>query len=331
MREQAGPRLQELYVEVTNRCNSQCQTCVRTFETLEPLRDLTLDEFRRLVDQVPTLARVVLHGVGEPLLNRDLPAMIGHLKDRPQPPRVVFNSNAILLTPAWQTALIEAGLDEFRISIDAAQPALYARIRGVDALTQVVDNVGAFAQHIDACGGGPELSFWFTAMRENLVDLPDLVRLAQRLGVGEVYVQRLVTYGEGLAQREQSLYRALQATEDALLAEAEAVGEELGIAFGASGATTPRQSLASADGRKRPWGACRRPWSLTYVTVNGNVLPCCFSPFTTRDYRGLTLGNVFEMPLAAIWNGAAYQRFRTALRSDTPPESCDRCGVCWSL
>jgi radical SAM protein with 4Fe4S-binding SPASM domain len=273
----------------------------------------------------------VLHGVGEPLLNRDLPAMIGHLKGRSQPPRVVFNSNAILLTPTWQAALIEAGLDEFRISIDAAQPTLYARIRGVDALAQVVDNVGAFAQRIKACRQGPELSFWFTAMRENLADLPHLVQLAQRLGVGEVYVQRLVTYGEGLAQREQSLYQALQATEDALLAEAEAVAGTLGIAFGASGATTPRQSLASSDGRKRPWEACRRPWSLTYITVNGNVLPCCFSPFTTRDYQALILGNIFEMPLAEIWQGTAYRRFRTALRSGTPPESCDRCGVCWSL
>jgi radical SAM protein with 4Fe4S-binding SPASM domain len=329
--QEAGSWPQELYVEVTNRCNSQCQTCVRTFETLEPLRDLTLGEFRRLVDQVPTLARVVLHGVGEPLLNRDLAGMIRYLKDRPEPPRVVFNSNAILLTPAWQAALIEAGLDELRVSIDAAQPTLYARIRGVDALAQVAENVGAFAQRISACRRGPELSFWFTAMRDNLADLPALVPLAQGLGVGEVYVQRLVTYGEGLAQREQSLYRALQVEEDALLAEAEAAAERLGIAFAASGATTPRRSLLSADGRKRPWAACRRPWALTYITANGNVLPCCFSPFTTRDYEGLILGNVFEMPLAEIWQGAAYRRFRAALQSDTPPESCDRCGVCWSL
>ncbi|NIV31805.1 MAG: radical SAM protein, partial [Anaerolineae bacterium] len=66
----------ELYIEVTNRCNSRCRTCVRTFEELEPLRDLQMDEFRHLVDQAPGLQRAVLHGVGEPLLNRDLPAMI---------------------------------------------------------------------------------------------------------------------------------------------------------------------------------------------------------------------------------------------------------------
>jgi MoaA/NifB/PqqE/SkfB family radical SAM enzyme len=52
----------ELYVEVTNRCNSRCQTCIRTFELLEPLRDLRLAEFQAIVDQFPVLERVVLHG-----------------------------------------------------------------------------------------------------------------------------------------------------------------------------------------------------------------------------------------------------------------------------
>jgi MoaA/NifB/PqqE/SkfB family radical SAM enzyme len=321
----------ELYVEVTNRCDSRCETCVRTFETLEPLRDLTLEEFRGLVDQVPHLRRVVLHGVGEPLLNRDLPAMIAHLKGRARPPHVLFNSNAISLTAAKQEALLEAGLDEFRVSTDAAHPKLYARIRGVDCFERMVGNVVAFAQRIRRAGSGPRLSLWFTALHANLAELPDLVRLAHRLGVNEVYVQRLVFYGQGLAQGEQSLFRAMQAAEEKLLAAAEVLAVELDIQFRASGATTPRESLLSPDGNQRPWSLCRRPTTLLYTTVNGNVLPCCFSPFTTRDYSGLILGNAFEEPLAEIWNGAAYRRFRAALQTEAPPDSCDRCGVCWSL
>jgi MoaA/NifB/PqqE/SkfB family radical SAM enzyme len=304
---------------------------VRTFETLEPLRDLTLDEFRSLVDQVPTLRRAVLHGVGEPLLNRDLPAMITHLKRRAEPPHVLFNSNAILLTPQRQEALIDAGLDEYRISTDAAHAALYARIRGVDAFDQMVDNVTTFARRIAQNGSGPRLSLWLTAIQENIADLPDLVRLAHRMGVGEVYVHRLVYHGEGLAQEAQALYRAMQAAEERFLQEAESLATQLDINFQASGATTPRDSLISPDGNRRPWAQCRRPSSLMYITANGNVLPCCLSPFTTRDYEGLILGNAFQAPLSEIWNGMPYQRLRAALQSDTPWESCDRCGVAWSL
>ncbi len=325
------PLPDELYIEVTNRCNSRCQTCVRTFATLEPLRDLSLHDYRRLMDQVPGLRRAVLHGVGEPLLNRDLPAMIAHLKARTDPPTVLFNSNAILLTPERQDALLDVGLDELRVSTDAAHPELYAQIRGVDGFARMVDNVAAFAERIRQAGGGPRVSLWFTAMHENLAELPELVRLSARLGVGEVYVQRLVYYGQGLAVGEQSLFRAMLAIEERVLAEAETLAHDLGITFRASGASTPRQSLLSPDGNRWPWSQCRRPSSLIYITANGNVLPCCFSPFTTGDYPGLILGNAFETALHEIWNGAAYRKFRTDLQTDAPPESCDRCGACWSL
>ena len=325
------PLPHELYIEVTNRCNSHCLTCVRTFDTLEPAHDLTLDEFRGLVDQAPALQRVVLHGVGEPLLNRDLQGMIAYLKRRDSTPHVLFNSNAILLSPVNQEALIESGLDEFRVSTDAAHRELYARIRGVDAFDRMADNVGSFVQRVRQSGRGPRLSFWFTAMRENLTELPEMLVLAHRLGVSEVHVQRLVFYGQGLAQGEQSLFRAMQDAEDALLQEAEELSDNLGITFGASGAVSPRQSLTAPGSRQRPWAQCGRPSSLIYITANGNVLPCCFSPFTTRDYSRLVLGNAFQAPLVEIWNGVAYREFRAALQSDTPPGSCDRCGVWWSL
>ena len=97
-----------LYLEVTNRCNLLCETCPRTFEALEPPKDMDWDLFTRIVDQVPNVARVVLHGVGEPMLVKTLPQMIRYLKDRGT--YVLFNTNGTLLaprkrrrssTPAW--------------------------------------------------------------------------------------------------------------------------------------------------------------------------------------------------------------------------------------
>src|SRR3989441_12136548 len=58
-----------LYLETTNRCDSKCQTCIRTFQSLEPPADLTLERVRMIAEQFPALDRVVLHGIGEPLLN----------------------------------------------------------------------------------------------------------------------------------------------------------------------------------------------------------------------------------------------------------------------
>ena len=90
------------------------------------------------------------------------------------------------------------------------------------------------------------------------------------------------------------------------------------------------RARATLSGR-RPWAACRRPFTLVYVTANGNVLPCCIAPFATRHYPGIVLGNVFERPLAEIWNGERYREFRRAILTESPPECCSGCGVKWSL
>ena len=343
----------ELYVEVTNRCNSHCQTCIRTFELLEPLRDLRLAEFQAIVDQFPTLERVVLHGIGEPLLNAELAAMIRYVKDQHPSAVVLFNSNAVLLDENWQRALIEAKLDELRISLDAANADTYTRIRGIDAFDTVIENLRRFASMDGA--ERPGLSFWLTATRENLSELPTLVNLAAEIGVPEVYVQRLVLFDRGLARAEQSVYRQLQAQEEAALAEAAERAAAYGLTFRASGLALPEDSLRGRnDGDRpfdltpdrpfdlaqdrpfdlaqdKPWSACFRLWTTTYITANGNVLPCCISPFSTTDYVGLVLGNVFETPFAQVWNRAKYVKRRAALYTTQPLHPCEQCGVYWSL
>ena len=116
-----------LYLEVTNRCNLLCETCPRTFETLEPPADMDWALFTRIVDQVPNVARVVLHGVGEPMLVKELPQMVRYLKDRGT--YVLFNTNGTLLQPKRFQELIDTGLDELRISLDAADRESDAKIR----------------------------------------------------------------------------------------------------------------------------------------------------------------------------------------------------------
>jgi radical SAM protein with 4Fe4S-binding SPASM domain len=67
------------------------------------------------------------------------------------------------------------------------------------------------------------------------------------------------------------------------------------------------------------------------VTANGNVLPCCISPWTTKQYRNLILGNALHTDFAQIWNGERYQQFRRDFVSDTAPEPCRGCGSLWSF
>src|SRR5207249_5932901 len=128
-----------LYLEVTNRCNLLCTTCPRTYEELEPPADMSWDLFVSIVDQVPDLARAVLHGVGEPMLVKDLPRMVRYLKERGV--YVLFNTNGTVLNERSGRALIAAELDELRVSLDAANAASFRAVRGKNYFDRILRNV----------------------------------------------------------------------------------------------------------------------------------------------------------------------------------------------
>jgi MoaA/NifB/PqqE/SkfB family radical SAM enzyme len=320
-----------LYLEVTNRCNLLCETCPRTFEDLEPPADMSWDLFTRIVDQVPNVARVVLHGVGEPMLVKHLPRMIRYLKDRGT--YVLFNTNGTLLNPKKFQEIIDTGLDELRVSLDAADRASYAAIRGKDFFNRIVRDVGKFTAYQRQMGvTAPRVSLWLTGLKETVEQLPAFVRLAGSMGVSEVHLQRLVfdETGFGKARPEHSLFEQTRQDEQAAIAAAQAIGAEIGVTLDASGATEPGLSLKRAADDK-PWATCRRPWSLMYFTAHGRALPCCIAPFSARGYENYTLGDATQSSLREIWNSPAYRGFRGALLGETPPAPCANCGLRWSL
>jgi radical SAM protein with 4Fe4S-binding SPASM domain len=318
------PAPREVYIEPTNRCNELCQTCPRTFFTREPEADLDLERFVRVLDQFPGVERVVLHGLGEPLLARELPAMVAEANRRGA--RVLFNTNALALHRRLAERLVAAGLDELRVSMDAADRRTYLAIRGVDGYEKALRRTADFCRLLHELGAErPRVSLVFMAMRESIAQLPAVIERAGEIGVRAVVLQRLVHFESGLAVEAQSL---MGEDLSAPLARCQEAAARAGVELAGTGGLSPAGSLTRVDA-KRPWSGCTRPWRSTYVTANGNVLPCCFAPFTTTDYDGVILGNVFDRPMGEIWNGSEYEAFRQAHASDEPPECCRGCGTRW--
>lgn len=330
-----------LYIETSSRCNLKCTTCALTYDPKEPGRELDWEAFVRLVDQFPELDRVVLHGLGEPLLNRDLARMVAYCKGKGA--AVLFNTNGILLTRDRQAELIDAGLDELRVSLDAATPETFLRVRGAPAFERIMANIASL-QALKAERGlrQPKITLFMTGMKENIHELPDLVRAAARAGADEVNLQRLVFFGVGMAVEEQSIWLHATQREEEIIAESAALAAQLGVRLVASGNTSAQEYLVHGTNPAQeyleygtnpaqPWSACRRPFTLSYITANGNVLPCCFAPWIAPDYNAVVFGNVFDQPFTEIWEGPAYQEFRRALLSSEPSPCCRGCGVKWSL
>jgi radical SAM protein with 4Fe4S-binding SPASM domain len=210
--------------------------------------------------------------------------------------------------------------------MDAAERSTYLAIRGVDGYEKAMRRTREFCSLLrELRADRPSVSMFFMATRGNLRELPAVIERAAALGVRTIVLQRLVYFDAGLAVEGQSL---MGEDTSGLLEACNEAATRAGVELVGTGGLSPADSLRSID-QARPWSGCTRPWRSTYVTANGNVLPCCFAPFTTRAYEGTILGNVFERPLREIWNGDAYRAFRRAHRSDEPPEPCRGCGTRW--
>lgn len=108
----------EVWIENTNCCNARCVMCPRGSHT-RPLGFMDFFLFEKLIREISihknTVKRVNLHNYGEPLLDKELPRRINLAKDYGIG-EVYFVTNASLLTSEISKDIIEAGLDEFKIS-----------------------------------------------------------------------------------------------------------------------------------------------------------------------------------------------------------------------
>ena len=92
---------------------------------------------------------------------------------------MLFNTNGTLMREKKSRELIEAGLDEMRISLDAAEPKAFEAVRGRDLFGRIVRNVKNFVALKTQMGAeNPRLSLWLTGLRETLEQLPAFIRLA---------------------------------------------------------------------------------------------------------------------------------------------------------
>src|SRR5580700_11311645 len=208
------------------------------------------------------------------MLVKDLPRMVRYLKARGT--YVLFNTNGTVLNERNGRALIEAGLDELRVSLDAANARSYRAIRGKDYFNRILRNVRAFrALQVREGIERPRVSAWLTGLKETITELPAFVKVAAEIGVREVHLQRLVFFENdaiGHARPDQALYERLNGDEAGYLAEATRLAHAHGMTFSASGAASePGMSLKRQDGSSdgaSPWSMCRRPWTVMYFTAN---------------------------------------------------------------
>lgn len=179
-----GPKVIE--VEVSSRCNITPACVMCDIDLAGKAFDIPIETVRKISPLFAHATQVLLHGIGEPLMNRDLLSIIELVPDRSH---TGFNTNGLLLTKAVSEKLVALGVGWLNISVDAATAETYRKIRRND-FARLVANISNLTQ---TRGGRklPQIFMNMTLMKENVAEAPAFVRLAARLGVDQVIFQQM--------------------------------------------------------------------------------------------------------------------------------------------
>lgn len=152
-----------LFVFPTTYCNFKCQYCghslgyeqMKEKYNFEP-ENMSRQTYSRIIEQSKEFSTkykmLSLTGHGEPLLNKELPFMIELAKKANVTERIEIISNASLLSRERSQALIEAGLDTLRISLQGLSSRKYGQVCGFKLdFDEFIDNIRYFYHNKKQC------------------------------------------------------------------------------------------------------------------------------------------------------------------------------------
>ncbi len=319
-------------IEPVGQCNLRCQMCPIQFRQdgppYGPLAFMQWETFTRLIDQFTNLEHLHLQGLGEPMMHPRFFDMVRYASAKGI--RVTTNSNFNLLNAKRAEQCVTSGLAELHVSIDGATAEMYDRIRVRGHFDKLLHNLDLLQETQQRLGSKtPQLQMVTVIMRQNLHELPDLVRLARRYQMASLFVQHLChDFGEASLPAEYKPMRDFVQAQTLLeedstrieyyFNQAREVAQELDVDLRLPN-TRMRLHPPGTPGIKR----CSWPWTSAYISYQGLAMPCCMVATPDR----INFGSMAEQGVEKIWNGAPFQAFREQLASDTPPEICASCSI----
>lgn len=333
------PVLSKIYIEPTNTCNLKCRTCIRNVwdEPAGFMTDLVFECILQAMESGAAARSVIFGGFGEPLAHPQILNMIRRVKDMKA--RVEIITNGTLLSEDCSRDLIKVGLDMLWVSIDGAQQESYGDVRLGAELEKVLANLEGFARmRVPRQHPRPEIGIVFVAMKRNIDDLPQLLRIAERMGVARFMVTNIWPHTDEL--RDEILYARALGSKDYLgssnLPTLEA--PRMDIQEWARGALYKaicgrwNMNLVGSSSNGKEFSCSFIENHAIAVGWDGGVSPCLPLLHSSQGYlnrllrfnKRWVLGNILQGDIIALWSDPEHLAFRQRVRQfDFAP-----CAIC---
>lgn len=307
----------KLDIENVSRCNFRCTMCVVSdWPKMKRAEDMSVESFKRLIDEQEGLVEIKLQGLGEPLMQGDdFFGMIRYARARHIWVRVTTNASLLHLKENYKK-LIDSDPNEVQISIDGADKATFEEIRRGSDFERVTENCKKINAYCISKGIA-RTKMWTVVQKENAHQLNDLVDLAAELGFkSQVFSLNLTDWG--LASWHEINERIN--VQDTLSPEPLFPLIERGERFGVTvrfWSVNEKYRLGDVK-TLCPW-----PFERAYIGSDMRVTPCCYigNPDVYQIDGKIDETRTFK----DIWFGKEFERFRRSHLEGNIPDICRGC------
>ena len=265
-----------LHIEPTTACNLKCTTCDRTHSSDLNLGTMSFDVFKEILSQFNYLlgshhvqTGLLLTGLGEPFLNRDIFRIIEYAKQKGQP-YVHTITNGTILNEDKNQAIIQSQLDHISFSMDGATKETFENIRIGAKYEDVVSSLRDLVRR-RTIRNKPFVDLNITLQDTNYHELKSIVDIACDIGVDRVSPRIL---NKDFAHNNAAISISSNQIKD-------------GIERIRRHAKSKHVEFRYADDDSDP---CVYPWIWPYVTWNGYITPCCYK----SDPRQFNFDNLLD-------------------------------------
>lgn len=177
-----------LAISITNACNLSCKHCYAK-AGIKEYKELTLEDIYNIMDEAKRCnVRFVTLTGGEPFVRTDIWDIISIIKKSGI--KVSIATNGILLTEELIFRLKQLDVDRVQISLDGAREATNDCVRGDGTYRKVVKEVVP-----NLVNAGIFTAFSYTPTDINVLEIPEVIELAYRLGVNTMSFRRYSNTG----------------------------------------------------------------------------------------------------------------------------------------
>ena len=309
------PPLRHLFLELTLRCNEHCLHCGSRCGEGETPPELTLAQYRTLLDEVRddfagALPQLNITG-GEPLLRRDFFDIMAYARSLGF--RWGMTSNGLLIDGGAAHRLKECGMKTISVSLDGTEET-HDRLRGrAGAFSGALRGLEALAAE-----GFQHVQVTTVVNHVNIGQLPALFDLLRGMEVDSWRVIHIEPIGRAREHPELMLTGAEYRQVLDYIREKRAQGYP--VTYGCS-----HYLGLSYERQVRDWYfLCNAGIYTASVTASGDIVAC----LDIERRPELTQGNVLRDRLRDIWEHR-FEVFRSDLsdRSETCRQ-CDACEFC---